>query len=190
VLFRNWNVEVGPAEWVAKDVWAEIDEHLSLNDIKKAASSLRHYLEYLFGQLAHNFRAPVIYRGDNRYSLGDFLPPVTSRFGKIIKDGIAAAKSWGDDETAAALTEMKDKFNTALQQKNAEIWVVNAQVHYNEWANLDKKDFEPVVKAIKELIAFFQCEKCGGFLYVLPEHGSKELLRCPCNEYNMNLKKK
>jgi len=66
-------------------------------------------------------------------------------------------------------------------------WAVNKLVHYNEWANLGRKDFEPVVAAYKELVAHFRCTGCGGFLYVTPSRGPAEALRCLCASINLNL---
>ena len=37
--------------------------------------------------------------------------------------------------------------------------VVNKAIHYNEWANLSKNDFMPVVSAFKDLLQQFRCAK-------------------------------
>ena len=62
-------------------------------------------------------------------------------------------------------------------------------VHYNEWANFGKKDFEPVVTAFKELLGWFGCYTCDSWLYVTPRVNS-DSLRCACNAINLNLKTK
>jgi hypothetical protein len=69
---------------------------------------------------------------------------------------------------------------------NVEQWAINKAVHYNEWANFGKKDFEPVVAAFKDLVAHFQCDTCQSFLYVSPR-GRPEAVRCACNGINLNL---
>ena len=62
---------------------------------------------------------------------------------------------------------------------------VNKAVHYNEWANFGKKDFEPVVAAFKALLACFRCEPCDLMPRVNPES-----VRCDCNTIGLNLKPK
>src|SRR6185437_9381594 len=44
----------------------------------------------------------------------------------------------------------------------------------------EKKDFEPVVAAFRELLECFRCAGCRSWLYVTPR-GIPEALRCPCN---------
>lgn len=190
VQFRNWSVEAGPAEWVAEDIWTEIDADVEKNDIKRAAASLRHYLEFLGGQLCHNLRAPVVYRGDNRHALADLLPPALSAFKKALKEAKAAAQSWGNDEEYRRLEALQSEFENAVLASNAEQWSLNAKVHYNEWANLTQDEFRAVVSAYRALVPFLICDKCNGLLYISPEFGAKEALRCGCNQTNNNLKKK
>jgi len=64
------------------------------------------------------------------------------------------------------------------------------QSHYNEWANLHKNDFQPVVAAYKALTKGFTCETCNGVLYATPTAGEVELLRCACSLHSLNLVKK
>ena len=66
---------------------------------------------------------------------------------------------------------------------------MNRAVHYNEWGNFGRKDFEPVVAAFRELLDSVRCTDCQSWLDVTPR-GSPESLRCPCSAINMNLKSK
>lgn len=190
VHFRNWTVEDGPAEWRTLDPWAEIKQSVDNNDIEAAASSLRRYLEFLSREICHNLRAQVVYRGDNQHALGDLLPRATSRFSELLKEAAATAKKWENDEEAEGLNQKLNDFKTAVHKSNIEQWSLNAKVHYNEWANLDKNDFLPVVSAFEELVAFLRCDKCKAILYLNPSFGPKEALRCVCAQNNFNLKKK
>ena len=67
---------------------------------------------------------------------------------------------------------------------------MNKAVHYNEWANFGRKDFEPVVAAFKDLLDCFSCKGCGSWLYVTPRGHNPESLRCSCNALGFNLKAK
>jgi hypothetical protein len=64
---------------------------------------------------------------------------------------------------------------------------VNAAVHFNAWADLQKQDFIPVVAAFKHFVAAFTCTTCQEMFYVVPERGKKENLRCGCGDLNLNL---
>ena len=46
VQFKGWSVDHGPTRWDDRDVWTEIDDYLTKNDVRAAAALLRHYLEY------------------------------------------------------------------------------------------------------------------------------------------------
>ena len=69
------------------------------------------------------------------------------------------------------------KFAEVVAESRVEQWQINPAIHYNEWANFVREDFRPVVSSQKSLIDSLRCEKCGGFLYVLPERGTAECLR-------------
>ena len=79
--------------------------------------------------------------------------------------------------------------STSASASGVEQWAVNKAVHYNEWANFGKRDFEPVVAAFKELLGCFSCEACESWVYVAPR-GTPDSLRCDCNAISLNLKKK
>jgi hypothetical protein len=102
----------------------------------------------------------------------------------------SAAQSWGNAAAQKSAVELKDRLSAATGVSNVEQWAINKAVHYNEWANFGKKDFEPVVAAFKELIACFRsCTVCESWLYITPR-GIPESLRCTCGTVNMNLKAK
>ena len=58
----------------------------------------------------------------------------------------------------------KDKLSTCNGAVNVEQWAVNKAVHYNEWENFGRKDFEPVVAAFWELLDCFRCVGCDTWL--------------------------
>jgi hypothetical protein len=190
VQFGEWDVDHGPSKWESSDVWEEIGEHLKKNDVRAAAALLRHYLEYISRELCHRLRAPVAFRGDARYDLGDLLPSATSRFKKLLGEGQQASKSWNNEAALNEVTERRLAFETAVARTNLESWQINPAIHYNEWKNFNRQDFEPVVFAFRDLLRAFVCPACSGVLYVLPEHGARQSLRCACNATNISLVKK
>jgi hypothetical protein len=190
--FRKWDVDNGPNEWNEKDVWDEIDNHVAKNDVRSAASLLRHYLEYISADISHKLRARVEFRGDAQFMLGDLLPAATSQFTKLLEEGVKTANSWGKSELEEKLKQQKNDFKALVTNSQLEQWQTNAAIHYNEWANLEGKDFAPVAAAYKALITGFCCieEGCKSVMYLLPERGEKDSLRCACGTNNINLKKK
>ena len=188
--FRTWSVELGPTEWDGRDVWEEITGHLGQNNVRDAAALLRHYLEYFAKEACHSLRAPVEFRGDAQFTLGDLLPNAVSKLKKLFSAGKAAAQSWKQTAPLASLEALEGALTDALKVTQVDQWQVNAAVHFNEWATLQKQDFAPVVAAYKALVAVFYCDKCSGALFVTPHSGQAEALRCSCGALNANLIKK
>jgi len=192
IHFKNWNVDVGPTEWSNRDVWQEIDSALNKNDVHTAAGILRHYLEFISLEICHCLRAPVELRADAQFQLGDLLPAAIGRFRSLLKEGKASAQSWGKADELAAITSREAEFSKCVQESLVEQWQINPAIHYNNWADFQPADFKPVVQSFRSLTESFVCPavECGGMLYVLPERGKREEVRCPCKATSINLIKK
>lgn len=186
--FRTWHVDIGPKEWKNTDVWTDAAAHLAKNDVRSAAGLLRHYLEHFAKEACDRLRASVEFRGDALFTLGDLLPNAVQEFGSLLKKAKAAANSWNQTDVIDAVNAREMAFNDAKKKVNHDNWQVNAAVHFNDWDNLQKNDFEPVVAAFKELTSAFKCSTCEEMFYVTPEREpKKEGLRCGCGSLNLNL---
>ncbi|MCI0565107.1 MAG: AAA family ATPase [Nitrososphaera sp.] len=186
--FGGWSVETGPRVWDDKDIWEHIDETLAKNDIPQAASALRRYLEYTTAILADELRARVEFHGYGQYDLGDLMPPVIERWKYLLKKAIKAAKKWKQVQKVTDLTALKQQVDSKVTQSGDEQWAINKAVHFTDWADLQKEEFELVVAAFKELLETLRCDDCGGYFYVQPNKGASETLRCSCGNTAMNLK--
>jgi RecF/RecN/SMC N terminal domain len=189
IVFHSWNIDTGPLVESDEEIWEEIAKALEKGRVDTAAAALRHHLEYISRLLADQIGASPQFRADNDYELGDMLASVLRRMKEIWGKAADAAQSWGkiaDRDTAAA---KKAKLSSCNGAMNVEQWAVNKAVHYNEWANFGKRDFEPVVSAFRELLDCFRCAECGSWGYVTPRV-SPESLRCSCGAINVNLKAK
>jgi recombinational DNA repair ATPase RecF len=184
VQFRSWNVDDGPTRWDERDVWTEIADYLKSNDVRAAAGLLRHYLEYSSGELCHRLRAPVEFRGDAQYQLGELLPAAIKHLRNLYRRAKESANSWNQKEKVEQLTELDTAFGVLSDASHAEQWQVNAAVHFNSWDNLGKKDFEPVVKSFRNLLDGFTCSNCHEYLRVSPDRETPEEIRCECGETN------
>lgn len=190
VQFRTWSVDQGPTEWIDRDVWTEIDDHLQKNDVRAAAALLRHYLEYTAAELCHHLRAPVEFRSDGQYQLGELLPAAAAHLRKLYRTAKGTADAWKQTDIAAALVTRESDFGKLVTTSLVEQWQVNVAVHFNAWDNLTKEDFAPVAKAYRELLAGFTCPHCNEYLHVSPDRGTPESLRCECGKTTVNLRKK
>jgi recombinational DNA repair ATPase RecF len=188
--FGGWTVDAGPRTWDDEDVWADVATELSKGDVAKAASLLRHYLEYMATVLADNFRARVEYRGDGRYDLGDLLPHVFKKWKKLLEAGEKSARSWGLDEVEEDLAAKRTHAKVLIAKTKTEEWAINPSVHFNEWANLQVHELEEVVDAFKDLLDSLRCENelCRSYLYVSPPRGHADEMRCNCAATVINLR--
>jgi len=185
--FRTWNVALGPTEWHNHDVWAEIDGYLATNDVRAASALLRHYLEHFGKEACDRLRAQVEFHSDAQFDLGDLLPNAIAALGNAYSRAKAAANSWNRQATIAAIVARSDHFDTAKIATSVDQWQINAAVHFNAWADLQKQDFAPVAVAYKNLVEAFSCTSCGEMLSIAPRKGKKEALRCSCGAVNFNL---
>lgn len=151
-----------------------------------AAASLRHHLEYVSRHLAEELGATVQFRADGNYELGDLLPAVLGRMNSLLRKAAEAAQSWGNTELRDAIVARRTALSSASGAQNVEQWAVNRAVHYNEWANFGRRDFEPVVAAFRELLTCFGCPTCKSWFHVMPR-GTPEVLRCACSATSLNL---
>jgi hypothetical protein len=186
VAFHSWTIDGGPMVESNVGIWQEIDKALAKGKVEAAAAALRRHLEYMSRHLADQLGASPQFKADGNYELGDLLPAVLKRAKELYGKAAESAHSWGNAAAKDVCSNRKDSLSASNAATNVEQWAVNKAVHYNEWANFGKKDFEPVVVAFKELVAQFQCDACQSFLYVSPR-GRPEAVRCACNGTNLNL---
>ncbi len=191
VAFDNWTIDTGPMVETSAEIWDDIAAALAKGKVETAAASLRRHLEYASRLLADQLGATPTFRADNNYDLGDLLPSVLTRMKTLYGKAADAAQSWGHASAKDDAGKRKAALSTCSGATNVEQWAINKAVHYNEWANFGKSDFEPVVSAFKELISCFLCDSCGSLVYLTPPRSKQpEALRCACTAINLNLKLK
>ena len=189
LAFHSWTIDTGPLVESNLEIWDEINSSLGKGKVEAAAAALRHHLEYVSRLLADQLGAAPQFRADGNYELGDLLPSVLARMKDLYGKAAVAAQSWGKNDDKEAIARRKAVLSTAAGASNVEQWAVNKAVHYNEWANFGKKDFQPVVAAFKALLACFRCDACKSWMHITPRAMPKSL-RCGCNAINFNLKPK
>jgi hypothetical protein len=189
VHFRKWTVDDGPVVWDDEEVWKNIESDLDEDNTPQAAGTLRRFLEYVGAHLSDKLRARIEFHGDAQYDLGELLPGVINTWNDLLAKAQEAAQSWGKADDVLALTKRQKEFKGCVERSQVNQWVINKSIHYNEWANLKKKDFVPVAESFKSLLDCFRCQDCGAYFYVTPPKGSREGIRCDCGA-GFNLKRK
>jgi hypothetical protein len=121
------------------------------------------------------------------------LPPlgaVNVRHGDLLRLGAKSALAWGNTDAEQTVQELKAERGRILPEQQTENWAINKLVHYNDWANMSRGDFQPVVDISTEFLAQFRCQSCSGTVYVAGRTGAEDSLRCSCGSYNLNLRSK
>lgn len=135
-------------------------------------------------------QAPVTYKLNGRWELGDFLPAAMGQYRSLLNQVKKAAQSWSDKDGFDMLQELDSTVGPIYARSNAEQWAVNANVHYNNWANFSEKDFRPVVEAFQDLYGLFVCSACGGMLSLATTGITPVAICCTCGEVHWNLTEK
>ena len=187
ISFGGWTVDSGPQVWNEDDAWKQIDDKLKRADVAGAAATLRRYLEYISTILADNLRARIEYHANGHYDLGDLWPAVVRAWKDRLQEAKASAASW--KKGVAEIEALQKDANQKIGDTQSEQWMINKAVHYNEWANLQPKEFAAVAAAFQAFLKSMQCTNTGclEFLHVSPAKGDKETLRCGCGAIILNL---
>jgi recombinational DNA repair ATPase RecF len=185
IVFYGWTIDTGPLVQSNEEIWDEISAALSKGKVEGAAGALRRHLEYAMNVLADQLGARPQYRADGTYELDEMMSSVLTRTKKLWGTAAEVAKSWKKDAAENTAIERKQFLSTCDAAMRVEQWAINKLVHYNAWTNFGKSDFEPVVKAFKELLECFRCKNCDGWIYVLPRVNPQSL-RCSCADIDFN----
>lgn len=189
LAFHSWSVDTGPLVESSQEIWDEIDVALAKGKVEIAALSLRRHLEYFSNHQCDQLGAQPQFRADGSYELGELLPATLKRMKDLLGKAAKAAQSWGNEAEQKKTVELKKALSESSGASQVEQWAVNKAVHYNEWANFGKKDFEPVVVSFKGLLGLFHCNTCDSWLYASPK-ARPQSLRCSCGAVNLNLNEK
>lgn len=181
IEFSNWDINSGPQIGFDIVLWERIDQSLSDGDVKTAAFYLRNGLESYFSEACEKLEAFVKYNSSHRWELGDWCPSATGTMKELVKKGKRIANSQDNKDLIVKLTEFEDLFSNAIKKSQAEQWIINQEVHYNNWTNFTKEDLIPVVEAFKDLCLLFECNICHTMfgVYTSVDHS---VVHCACGK--------
>ncbi|MBP9040961.1 MAG: AAA family ATPase [Anaerolineaceae bacterium] len=187
IEFYNWNLDTGPRVNCGKDLWSRIDENMAEGNIAEAAALLRRSSEDYFAQVCEALRARVVFKQSGGYELGELLSPAMGQLKYLLKTAKSAANSWKRLDVVENLNVIDSTVSQVFTRTNAEQWAINTNVHYNEWANFSRDDFQPVVDAFRDLFGLFFCPNCGGMYHVVMEGATFSSVQCNCGMTHWNL---
>jgi hypothetical protein len=187
IEFYNWHVETGPLVNYEVDLWEQIDVDVGKRDIPAASARLRRGAEQFFSFACEALMAPIICKLNGQWVLGDLANSTIKQYKNLLRKAISSANSWNKKDQVKELKELEKTSGKIISDTQAEQWAVNANVHYNNWANFSPEDFKPVVSTFKDLFHLFICDKCGGIIHVSLENRSPTQVRCNCLNVNWNL---
>lgn len=105
----------------------------------------------------------------------------------LLKKAKVAANSWNDKDGIEGFAELSTTVATVFERTQAEQWAVNANVHYNNWANFTPSDFQPVLEAFQDLYLLFKCNRCETLLSVTTNGPVVQSVKCSCAKVTWNL---
>jgi recombinational DNA repair ATPase RecF len=189
IEFNGWSLEDGPILVPdAGTMLADAQRILAEGNVPGAAHALRRAIETYLPDICDALGATVRFRSDGEWQAGDFHRAAIGRYGELLGKARDAAQSWGDKSEGWGELEASRK--SAVSRFNDETWAVNNAIHYNEWADLDPADLQPVVDAYVSLFNLFVCAECGSCMRVTEEGPVLAGMRCDCTKTNWNLIKK
>ena len=112
VHFYNWRVATGPQVDSDADVWGRIAQDLLKDDASSAAGKLRQNSEQYFAMVCDVLQAPVIFKLNGTYDLGNVLPGAVRQYYGLLRKAKSAAQSWGKGEDSEKLSEFENIAHT------------------------------------------------------------------------------
>ena len=182
VEFYGWTVDGGPRHRQLLDFQEKAQ--IAVNEERKtdAAVSLRNGLEAFYRDACDSVGGIVTFKVDGEYDLGMLLDPTLKKYEKLLQKGMDYAKSTGDSAKEELLKSRKERLQKARLTYADENWIMNPNVHFNEWATFSKGDLQNLLDAHVELCNCLRCDDCGSLLEVRREGPKEFAVQCSCGK--------
>ncbi len=173
----NWTIDEGTIYRELNDIWDLVASDLDTNQANAAGAKLRNWAESFSKHLCHNFKAPVPFNIDGKYTLSDVLGPAKSNFRKYLNKAKNKANDNGNAEIFDRIKTVLHKLEAVYIRIDKEAWVANWASHDNPSGNLTSDEVAHVVSAFKDFEDLTRCLKCRGYLELT---GRREVITCKC----------
>lgn len=177
IELHGWTIDTGPIYREVREVWDSIESDLNSNQANTAGSKLRNWAESFSKHVCHNFKAPVPYRIDGKYTLADLLQPAQNSFRKYLKKAIKNAQNNNNSDILDKVMTVDGKMHEVSETISKETWVLNWTSHDNQGNTLTSDEVRDAVSAFKEFAALARCQNCCGFLELT---NRREVIICKC----------
>jgi len=188
--FKGWNIDTGPSYGENGDVWQNIQNKLQDDEVSSAAHLLREHCEFFYENVCDSLKGKVSYRSDGRWEFGDYLNGAKSFYKSYLKTAKKSAKSWKKEDRVKEYEQIETQANEIIQRTQMEHWGINENVHYTNWKDFTKEDFQPVAEAFQDLENLFNCPECQGIIGVNTVGMTPTSIKCPCGNISWNLEMK
>lgn len=191
--FKWWSIETGPTTGQEENFWESIEDDLNKNKVPQAAWKLRRSAECFFSEACDLLRARVVFKSDGYWELGDYLYAAKEQFISLLKRAKESANSWDNRQKIDELNAFDTELTKVIEKSQIEQWIINPNVHYNNWDQYQPSDFKPVVEAYRNLFRIFTCGNCNYIpMLLLSKDRNPELLKCDCGniDWNLHIKEK
>ncbi len=148
---------------------------------------MREHGEYFYENACDSLKGSVCYRSDGGWGFGDYLSGAKGALSSCLKKAKKSAVSWKNTELEQEYITIETEVKEVFQRTQVEQWGINAMVHYNNWANLGKDDFRPIIEAFHDLENQFLCSHCNGIISLIMDGVTEKSVKCPCGKINWNL---
>jgi hypothetical protein len=107
---------------------------------------------------------------------------------KYLQRAVVNAKKV-DSQKGKELEELEKKSKEIILKSQIEQWAINRNVHYDRWQGFDRKDFEPVVEAFRNLFKLFICDRCNSIISRLDRAGASpiSMITCSCQKVQWDI---
>ena len=177
IELQRWTIDTGPIFREIQPIWDSITDDLELNRVDSVGFRLRRWAESFAKTLCHNFRAPVPFRLDGKYSLSDVLDPARSSFKKYLNKALNRAQRRNDTALTDMLKSFQIKTAQAYEAIDKEYWILNFTSHDNQAGKLTSEEILDAVTAFQEFCDLFHCPKCCCLMEL---SGERDVITCRC----------
>jgi DNA repair exonuclease SbcCD ATPase subunit len=190
ITFHNWSLETGPIHDNGREVWDDIKNKVTNNEVTSAAAQMREYLEFFYDDVCSLICARTIHKNDGRHEFGDLLNSAKNELINSLSKAKKAANSWNNKDKINEIQKIEADLKDIIIRSKSEQWVINDNVHYSRWKDFTKEDFLPIVEAFQDLEYCFRCSNCKTIIFLTFRDNKPSSIKCHCGNFNLNLELK
>jgi predicted ATP-binding protein involved in virulence len=188
IQFLSWNVTEGPIIIIGQDVWKTTRAKANI-DLHGTSAFFRREMECFFENVCHKLHARVRYNNVHKWDYGQYMNAAYKELQDLIKKALRLARGFNKTEAINQLETLSSTLRALLTAVNAENWVTNVLIHYNQDYEISKAEFLAAVDALEKFCQCFECSRCYTTISALYTGETPVMLTCKCGSYAHPLEK-